>query len=68
MERELQPSKERLQADRRSTEKYDEKVDEWKVGNVCCVLLIAFICQSKLIISPGPFFLLNDGPFSLTVY
>ncbi|XP_028460510.1 structural maintenance of chromosomes protein 6 [Perca flavescens] len=30
MEKELEPMKERLQSDRRSTEKYDEKVDEWK--------------------------------------
>uniref|UniRef100_A0A3P9MZK2 Structural maintenance of chromosomes protein 6 n=1 Tax=Poecilia reticulata TaxID=8081 RepID=A0A3P9MZK2_POERE len=30
MERELEPVKEKLQADKRSTEKYDEKVDEWK--------------------------------------
>ncbi|XP_047244065.1 structural maintenance of chromosomes protein 6-like isoform X2 [Girardinichthys multiradiatus] len=30
MERELEPVKEKLEADRRSTEKYDEKVDEWK--------------------------------------
>lgn len=30
MEKELEPMKEKLQSDRRSTEKYDEKVDEWK--------------------------------------
>uniref|UniRef100_A0A1A7WF85 Structural maintenance of chromosomes protein 6 n=1 Tax=Iconisemion striatum TaxID=60296 RepID=A0A1A7WF85_9TELE len=30
MERELEPMKEKLQCDRRATEKYDEKVDEWK--------------------------------------
>ncbi|XP_058469995.1 structural maintenance of chromosomes protein 6-like isoform X1 [Solea solea] len=30
MERELEPMKEKLQLDRKSTEKYDEKVDEWK--------------------------------------
>ncbi|XP_041831050.1 structural maintenance of chromosomes protein 6-like isoform X2 [Melanotaenia boesemani] len=30
MEKDLEPIKERLQVDRRSTEKYDEKVDEWK--------------------------------------
>uniref|UniRef100_A0A2I4D4M6 Structural maintenance of chromosomes protein 6 n=1 Tax=Austrofundulus limnaeus TaxID=52670 RepID=A0A2I4D4M6_AUSLI len=29
-ERELKPMREKLQADRRSTEKFDEKVDEWK--------------------------------------
>ncbi|XP_028252481.1 structural maintenance of chromosomes protein 6 [Parambassis ranga] len=29
-EKDLEPIKEKLQADRRSTEKYDEKVDEWK--------------------------------------
>jgi len=31
MEKDFEPAKEKLQADRRSTEKYDEKVDEWKV-------------------------------------
>lgn len=31
MEKELDPMKEKLQSDRRSTRKYDEKVDEWKV-------------------------------------
>lgn len=31
-ERELMPLREKLQADVRSTEKFDEKVDEWKVG------------------------------------
>uniref|UniRef100_A0A3Q0RB84 Structural maintenance of chromosomes protein 6 n=1 Tax=Amphilophus citrinellus TaxID=61819 RepID=A0A3Q0RB84_AMPCI len=30
MEKELEPMKEKLQADRHSTEKYDEKVNEWK--------------------------------------
>ncbi|XP_054474531.1 structural maintenance of chromosomes protein 6-like [Anoplopoma fimbria] len=30
MEKELEPIKEKLQSDRHSTEKYDEKVDEWK--------------------------------------
>uniref|UniRef100_A0A8D0AKB4 Structural maintenance of chromosomes protein 6 n=1 Tax=Sander lucioperca TaxID=283035 RepID=A0A8D0AKB4_SANLU len=30
MEKELEPMREKLQSDRRSTEKYDEKVDEWK--------------------------------------
>ncbi|XP_014328190.1 structural maintenance of chromosomes protein 6 [Xiphophorus maculatus] len=30
VERQLEPVKEKLQADKRSTEKYDEKVDEWK--------------------------------------
>ncbi|XP_070397885.1 structural maintenance of chromosomes protein 6-like [Nothobranchius furzeri] len=30
MEKELEPMKEKLQCDRRATEKYDEKVDEWK--------------------------------------
>uniref|UniRef100_A0A669F9V5 Structural maintenance of chromosomes protein 6 n=1 Tax=Oreochromis niloticus TaxID=8128 RepID=A0A669F9V5_ORENI len=30
MEKELEPMKEKLQADRRSTEKYDDKVNEWK--------------------------------------
>ncbi|RVE55821.1 hypothetical protein OJAV_G00229750 [Oryzias javanicus] len=30
MERNLEPKKEKLQADRRSTQKYDEKVNEWK--------------------------------------
>ncbi|XP_008299657.1 structural maintenance of chromosomes protein 6 [Stegastes partitus] len=30
VEKELEPMKEKLQADRHSTEKYDEKVDEWK--------------------------------------
>ncbi|XP_029281710.1 structural maintenance of chromosomes protein 6 [Cottoperca gobio] len=30
MEKELKPMKEKLQSDRHSTEKYDEKVDEWK--------------------------------------
>ncbi|XP_015232238.1 PREDICTED: structural maintenance of chromosomes protein 6-like [Cyprinodon variegatus] len=30
LERELEPLKEKLQANRRSTEKYDEKVNEWK--------------------------------------
>ncbi|XP_074470796.1 structural maintenance of chromosomes protein 6 [Sebastes fasciatus] len=29
MEKELEPMKEKLQSDRHSTEKYDEKVDEW---------------------------------------
>lgn len=33
MEKELEPMKEKLQADRRSTEKYDDKVNEWKVWN-----------------------------------
>lgn len=32
MEKELEPVKEKLQSDRRSTEKYDEKVEEWKVS------------------------------------
>lgn len=31
MERNLEPKKEKLEADRRSTQKYDEKVNEWKV-------------------------------------
>lgn len=31
MEKELLPLKEKLQSDKRSTEKYDEKVEEWKV-------------------------------------
>uniref|UniRef100_A0A3Q4MY98 Structural maintenance of chromosomes protein 6 n=1 Tax=Neolamprologus brichardi TaxID=32507 RepID=A0A3Q4MY98_NEOBR len=30
MEKDLEPMKEKLQADRRSTEKYDDKVNEWK--------------------------------------
>uniref|UniRef100_A0A7N8Y1I0 Structural maintenance of chromosomes protein 6 n=1 Tax=Mastacembelus armatus TaxID=205130 RepID=A0A7N8Y1I0_9TELE len=30
LEKELEPIKERLRSDRKSTEKYDEKVDEWK--------------------------------------
>ncbi|XP_039982043.1 structural maintenance of chromosomes protein 6 isoform X2 [Xiphias gladius] len=30
MEKELEPMKEKLRSDRHSTEKYDEKVDEWK--------------------------------------
>ncbi|CAG5928033.1 unnamed protein product [Menidia menidia] len=30
MEKEIEPMKDKLQADKRSTEKYDEKVDEWK--------------------------------------
>lgn len=36
VERQLEPVKEKLQADKHSTEKYDEKVDEWKVRYVCC--------------------------------
>lgn len=32
MEKELEPMKEKLQSDRRAIEKYDEKVDEWKVS------------------------------------
>lgn len=31
MEKELEPMKEKLRSDKHSTEKYDEKVDEWKV-------------------------------------
>uniref|UniRef100_A0A665WV10 Structural maintenance of chromosomes protein 6 n=1 Tax=Echeneis naucrates TaxID=173247 RepID=A0A665WV10_ECHNA len=31
MEKELEPMKEKLQSDRRSTAKFDEKVEEWKV-------------------------------------
>lgn len=31
MEKELEPMKEKLQSDTRLTEKYDEKVEEWKV-------------------------------------
>uniref|UniRef100_A0A8C6NTX4 Structural maintenance of chromosomes protein 6 n=1 Tax=Nothobranchius furzeri TaxID=105023 RepID=A0A8C6NTX4_NOTFU len=30
MEKELEPMKDKLQCDRRATEKFDEKVDEWK--------------------------------------
>ncbi|KAG7244154.1 hypothetical protein INR49_004227 [Caranx melampygus] len=30
MEKELEPMKEKLRSDRKSTQKYDEKVDEWK--------------------------------------
>uniref|UniRef100_A0A8C5HLM1 Structural maintenance of chromosomes protein 6 n=1 Tax=Gouania willdenowi TaxID=441366 RepID=A0A8C5HLM1_GOUWI len=32
MEKDLEPVREKLQADRQSTVKYDEKVEEWKVG------------------------------------
>lgn len=32
MEKESEPMKEKLQSDRRSTEKFDEKVEEWKVS------------------------------------
>lgn len=31
LEHNLEPKKEKLEADRRSTQKYDEKVNEWKV-------------------------------------
>lgn len=31
MEKELEPMREKLQSDRHSTKKYDEKVEEWKV-------------------------------------
>lgn len=31
MEKELEPMKEKLQSDKHSTEKYDVKVEEWKV-------------------------------------
>lgn len=30
-EREVEPLREKLQSDKRSTQKYDEKVEEWKV-------------------------------------
>lgn len=32
MEKELEPMKEKLQSNSRATEKYDQKVDEWKVS------------------------------------
>lgn len=32
VEKESDPIKEKLQSDRRATEKYNEKVDEWKVS------------------------------------
>lgn len=32
MEKELEPIREKLQSDKRAIDKYDEKVDEWKVG------------------------------------
>lgn len=31
VEKESEPMKEKLRSDRRATEKFDEKVDEWKV-------------------------------------
>lgn len=31
MEKELEPIREKLQSDKRAIDKYDEKVDEWKV-------------------------------------
>ena len=31
MEKELEPMTDKLRSDRRSTEKFDEKVEEWKV-------------------------------------
>lgn len=34
LEKELEPMKEKLQAERHSTKKYDEKVEEWKVLNM----------------------------------
>lgn len=37
LEKESEPMKEKLQSDRRATEKYDEKVDEWKVRYVCSI-------------------------------
>lgn len=33
-ERELKPMREKLETDMRSTEKFDEKVDEWKVCKI----------------------------------
>lgn len=41
MEKELEPMKEKLQADRHSTEKYDDKVNEWKVRNFYIIHEIA---------------------------
>lgn len=38
VEKESEPMKEKLQSDRRATEKYDEKVDEWKVRWICSIL------------------------------
>lgn len=32
MEKELEPMKEKLQSDKRAIEKYDDKVEEWKVS------------------------------------
>lgn len=41
MEKELEPMKAKLRTDRSSTEKYDEKVDEWKVSRpLQCHLLM----------------------------
>lgn len=44
MEKELEPVKEKLQSDRRSTEKYDEKVEEWKVSEHSILVSLKHMC------------------------
>lgn len=44
MEKELEPMKEKLQSDRRSTEKYDEKVEEWKVSEHSVLVSLKHMC------------------------
>ena len=47
MENELKPLKEKLQSDRHSTEKYDAKVEEWKVGYFCIHRRISCVISIK---------------------
>jgi hypothetical protein len=39
MEKEVKPMREKLQSEERSTIKYDQKVDEWKVTNITLLFL-----------------------------
>lgn len=50
MEKELEPMKAKLKTDRSSTEKYDEKVDEWKVSRPpqCCLLMMLGMLTADL--------------------
>lgn len=50
MEKELEPIKAKLKTDRSSTQKYDEKVDEWKVSRPlqCYLLLVLWMLTADL--------------------